>query len=144
MLWAISSPSSGLSLSGPAALSGLRLFKSFNIPLTVMSMFDKPGVVVRYSCGTVPGSILPESTKYCTFIWLSRARLRGDLGVNTDKNCALCTFALPTVSVVILSSSFSGGVPCWSCLEFFKKVKSFLLSQNSPSPIPRRLSKYVW
>ena len=26
----------------------------------------------------------------------------GDLGVNTDKNCELYTFALPTVSVMIL------------------------------------------
>ena len=81
----LSSPrSSGVSLSGPAALAGLRLFKSFSIPLTDMSMCGKTGVgfdslVVRYRD--------PFSQSHPNLAPSSGVRLRGDLGVNTDKNC---------------------------------------------------------
>ena len=57
MIGAISARSSfshnGLSLSGPAALPGFKLFNNFRIPFRDMSMSDRTDVVVRYSGGMV-------------------------------------------------------------------------------------------
>ena len=48
-----------------------------------------------------------------------------------------------SVSVTRISSSFSGDERSWSCLELFRKVKSFLLSQAILLSLsPRSPSRY--
>ena len=53
----------GLSLSGPAALSGVKWLESFRMPFPDMSMWDNTCIVVRHSCGTIPGSKLHKTLK---------------------------------------------------------------------------------
>ena len=82
---------SGLILSGPAALPGLRLNRSFKIPLSEISMSGIVCFLFWKSSGTVSGLTLPLSTMSCGFIWANLDKFRGDLEVKTDWNCSLCT-----------------------------------------------------
>ena len=77
----------GLSLSGPAALLGLRFFKSFNSPFCEMLI---SGIVVAESCdvsGMVSEGSLPALFKSSTRILARRESDRGSLGVKTELNC---------------------------------------------------------
>ena len=94
-------------------------------------MSGMTGMELRFESGTDSEGRLPLSTKSCTFIWARRERERGDFFVKTDWNCRLHRLALAGVSVKRVSFSFRGGMPSWSRLEFFRKEKSFFLSQMS-------------
>ena len=100
-------------------------------------MSGMTGMELRFESGTDSEGRLSSSTKSCAFIWARRERERGDFFVKTDWNCRLHRLALTGVSVKRVSFSFRGGLPSLSPLEFFRKEKSFFLSQmplSSESP----------
>ena len=74
----------GFSLSGPAALPGLRFFITFSSPLSEMSI---SGIVVEGLChesGLVSEGSPLERFRSCTRIWGRLESDEGDLGVKTE------------------------------------------------------------
>ena len=88
---AISSRSSlskrGLSISGPAALPGLRLWSNFRSPFRDMSISGMFVLLSRCLSGMVSEGRLPAFLKSCTRILARRESDRGSLDVNTELNC---------------------------------------------------------
>ena len=91
MIGAFSSRSSlgkrGLSLSGPAALSGLRLWSNFSSPFRDMSI---SGMFMLLSCclsGMVSEGRPPAFLKSCTHILARRESDRGSLDVKMELKC---------------------------------------------------------
>ena len=76
--------STGLSLSGPAALPGLRFCRSLSIPATEILKSSMTGVVFSTPAGKVLGGITPESAAFCSVILQSLESDSGSLAVKTD------------------------------------------------------------
>ena len=116
MIGAISSRSSlstrGLSLSGPTALPGLRLWSNFISPFRDIST---SGMFVLESCclsRMVSEGRPPAFLKSCTSILARRKSDRGSLDVKTELNCLLKILALVLVSEWSMLLCLRGGVPC--------------------------------
>ena len=108
----------GRTLSGPAALWGLRVLKSFSSPLVEMSNS------CMVSC---LGSVWSEHS-----VW----SLAGVLGLKTDWNCLfrICAFCVGLVSSLPVSGFRKEAMPIESCLLCLMKVQKRLLCFLSGRP----------
>ncbi len=114
----------GLSWSGPAALCGRRLLRSFSIPFVASLML---GI---FPCGLYVctlGDSGSLSALSWSFILQREDSEMGDLDVNTDWNCLFRTLALSWSDWYSLLLLLSASMPPGSCFECFSSVYSFLL-----------------
>ena len=96
-----------MSLSGPAALHGLRFLRSFGIPAVEIPNSSMIGLGLWVPAGAVSWSL--SSVMSCSFIVHSLDSDMGPFVVKTDWNWELNRFAFCRVSVISLSSYLSGG-----------------------------------
>ena len=102
----------GLILSGPAAVLGLRFFRSFSKPASEILISVITGVEFLRSSGSSVGGMTLSSTRSCTFISERSRKESGDRGVNTDSNCCFKISTFSFVSVHSCSFLLSRGIPC--------------------------------
>ena len=98
-----------MSLTGPAALPGLRFLRSFRIPAVEIQNSTMIGLGSWVPAGAVSWSLSSLSVISCSIIVHSLDSDRGPFVVKTDWNWELSRFAFCWVSVISSSLCLSGG-----------------------------------
>ena len=109
-----------MSLSGPAALPGLRFLRSFRIPAVEIPNFSMIGIRVGV-LGHSRGSVLESFVMSCRFIVHSLDSDRGPFVVKTDWNWELSR--LTFCWVISLSLCLSWGAANLVLLRVLQKSK---------------------